>query len=394
MGAPPLEDDVDFQREGGGSVEHGPERFGALEDGADLVNDLPLSVVAEECIVAPILSQYRCLSSLTLHIVTVELDLHAHATALRKYLLHGAGDFASALVGGLCSAAGRMDVHPILPAVLQEAIRGTSCEADPHVEHLSLVVAAAAAAEGRAALLDEHALDGLTQVELQYDVRWPISTVITPKVVECHTTANKLLTHLNQAELALQETWARLRTAEKAARRGDVAVVERLRRLALLHQELAHFVRSAHAHVAEEMEVAWSRLQARLARGTPPDLRALRHQYETYAHEVVQRCLALPATATARAALDEGLQHVLDLRHALRLKRVGADGEPPSKRLARSAQELHHSFQRECRTLVTALHELGAADATHAAGLAARLDFNGFLARKTVWGISAAACRA
>lgn len=419
-GSPDLADSIES-----GSVAFGVDAESVLEDAADLFStarmdhlETPFPVTLSECVSRVVLDRHRVVSRLVVSAMLDHLGAEAHAAAVGKYILCGAGDFASALVEGV-EAAARADAarggwgatsHALRDA-LHAAVKESTAIADPLAARVELRPRApefdaggtrragsSSAGSGSAGGFSEHSARMMDHVEAEYRVEWPVSLLFPSSSRALLADANRATLRGRHASSALREAHARVHEAGRAmASRAAgpraaarAPATRRLRRLALLSSEFRHFARAVEAHAgAKTHGAAASRLAARLrVAGTgsprPSDLYELRDAMMEYARNAHEGCLLADRDAPLRAAVDDALQLALDFRAALR--RCPTDTLLSDGSVYATVQTIHARFKiavrRTCERLREAAADgggaLGGVAPDTAAALLAEIDYNGY----------------
>ena len=400
---------------GGTSLE--PSTFGSTRDDG---LEVPLPVVLRECVEAVVTDRHDVVSRLVVAAMLDHLGVEAHLGAVRRYVLCGAGDFATALVQGLEAAssssaalaararASRMGVAGYgggvgageLRAVLDVAVRETSVFGDPLAQRFEL---APANPPNPDAVFSEHSLSMVDFVRGSYRLEWPVALLLPDVARTRLAAAQRSMLRVRHARLALQEAHDRVheaghvdasslatREGGERGRAGRALALRRLRRLSLLSSEFRHFASAVESQVGGAVHgAAPAALHAALRRaGTrepkPSDLYQLRDAIVAFATDAHDACLLSARDAQLRRSVDEALQLALDFRAAMRRS-------PPDRLLSdggvyAAVQAIHARFKATTGALCGRLREaaadpggaLGGVSPGRASALLARLDFNGF----------------
>ena len=411
---PPAVDEPKAEDTGGTSFE--PSTSPARGDGLEV----PFPVVLRECVEAVVTDRHDVVSRLVVAAMLDHLGVEAHLGAVGRYVLCGAGDFATALVQGLEATssssaalaararASRMGVAGYgggvgageLRTVLDVAVRETSVFGDPLAQRFEL---APAAPPDPDAVFSEHSLGMVDFVRGSYRLEWPVALLLPDVARTRLAAAQRSILRVRHARLALQEAHDRVheaghvdasslatREGGERGRAGRALALRRLRRLSLLSSEFRHFASAVESQVGGAVHgAAPAALHAALRRaGTrepkPSDLYQLRDVIVAYATDAHDACLLSARDAPLRSSVDEALQLALDFRAAMRRS-------PPDRLLSdggvyAAVQAIHARFKATTGALCGRLREaaadpggaLGGVSPERAAALLARLDFNGF----------------
>ena len=379
-----------------------------------------MPVVLRECVEAVVTDRHDVVSRLVVAAMLDHLGVEAHLGAVGRYVLCGAGDFATALVQGLEAAssssaalaararASRMGVAGYgggvgageLRAVLDVAVRETSVFGDPLAQRFEL---APANPPDPDAVFSEHSLGMVDFVRGSYRLEWPVALLLPDVARTRLAAAQRSMLRVRHARLALQEAHDRVheaghvdasslatREGGERGRAGRALALRRLRRLSLLSSEFRHFASAVESQVGGAVHgAAPAALHAALRRaGTrepkPSDLYQLRDAIVAFAADAHDACLLSARDAQLRRSVDEALQLALDFRAAMRRS-------PPDRLLSdggvyAAVQAIHARFKATTGALCGRLREaaadpggaLGGVSPGRASALLARLDFNGF----------------
>ena len=382
--------------------------------------EVPLPVVLRECVEAVVTDRHDVVSRLVVAAMLDHLGVEAHLGAVGRYVLCGAGDFATALVQGLEAAssssaalaararASRMGVAGYgggvgageLRAVLDVAARETSVFGDPLAQRFEL---APANPPDPDAVFSEHSLGMVDFVRGSYRLEWPVALLLPDIARTRLAAAQRSMLRVRHARLALQEAHDRVneaghvdasslatREGGERGRAGRALALRRLRRLSLLSSEFRHFASAVESQVGGAVHgAAPAALHAALRRaGTrepkPSDLYQLRDAIVAYATDAHDACLLSARDAPLRTSVDDALQLALDFRAAMRRS-------PPDRLLSdggvyAAVQAIHARFKAITGALCGRLREaaadpggaLGGGSPERASALLTRLDFNGF----------------
>ena len=401
-----------------------------LKDAVEV--DVPLPVALAACVRRPVLDLHGVMARLVVATMLDHLGVEAHAAAIGRYLLCGAGDFASALVEGLVAsaraeaarstAAGAVGLSPAVEKqrrryradgapssgasasargvddALHRALRESSAANDPLASRLRL--APRSPPSDSSVAFSEHSVGMVDFVEGEYVLEWPVRMLLPEEARWALAAAQRRLLKLRHASLALREAHDRVHEAGnvnvdggRGSLRGSAGralALRRLRRLSLLSSEFRHFVGAVEAHVGGRVHGAAARdLAARLRRPStgeprPADLYELRQALVDHAREVSEACLLSARNQPLVRAVDHTLQLALDFRAAMR--RAPADQLLSDGALYAAVQTLHARFKitvrAVCRQLKDAAADtggaLGGVSPRDAVELLGQLDYNGF----------------
>ena len=197
---------------------------------ATTVSEVPLPVVLRECVEAVVTDRHDVVSRLVVAAMLDHLGVEAHLGAVGRYVLCGAGDFATALVQGLEAAssssaalaararASRMGVAGYgggvgageLRAALDVAARETSVFGDPLAQRFEL---APANPPDPDAVFSEHSLGMVDFVRGSYRLEWPVALLLPDIARTRLAAAQRSMLRVRHARLALQEAHDRVNEA-------------------------------------------------------------------------------------------------------------------------------------------------------------------------------------
>ena len=213
------------------------------------------------------------------------LGVEAHLSAVGRYVLCGAGDFATALVQGLEATASssaalaararasRMGVAGYgggvsareLRAVNEVAARETSVFGDPLAQRFELTPGHP---RDPHAVFSEHSHTMVDFVHGTYRLEWPNSLLLPELAIGKLADAQRSILRVRHARLALQEAHDRVHEAGhvdvsslghrgggERGRAGRALALRRLRRLSLLAAEFGHFMNAIESHVGGAVHV-------------------------------------------------------------------------------------------------------------------------------------------
>lgn len=392
----------------------------ANDDGLDDGLEVPLPVVLRECVEAVVRDRHDVVSRLVVATMLDHLGVEAHLSAVGRYVLCGAGDFATALVQGLEATASssaalaararasRMGVAGYgggvsareLRAVNEVAARETSVFGDPLAQRFELTPGHP---RDPHAVFSEHSHTMVDFVHGTYRLEWPNSLLLPERSIGKLADAQRSILRVRHARLALQEAHDRVHEAGhvdvsslghrgggERGRAGRALALRRLRRLSLLAAEFGHFMNAIESHVggavhgAAGVSLNASLRTPRTNEPKPTDLYELRGAIVSYATDVYDACLLSNRDVPLRFSVDQALQLALDFRAAMRRC-------PPETLLSdggvyAAVQAIHARFKATTRALCGRLREaaadpggaLGGVSPGRAAALLETLDYNGF----------------
>jgi hypothetical protein len=209
-----------------------------LDDGLEV----PLPVVLRECVEAVVRDRHDVVSRLVVATMLDHLGVEAHLSAVGRYVLCGAGDFATALVQGLEATASssaalaararasRMGVAGYgggvsareLRAVNEVAARETSVFGDPLAQRFELTPGHP---RDPHAVFSEHSHTMVDFVHGTYRLEWPNSLLLPERSIGKLADAQRSILRVRHARLALQEAHDRVHEAgtRRCCRRSGIA---------------------------------------------------------------------------------------------------------------------------------------------------------------------------
>jgi Gamma tubulin complex component C-terminal len=330
-------------------------------------HELPLDVLAQECIEAPVLAQCEHIDRVVLAYLTQDRGLLDHLQALRRfYLGFGAGflhDFAGRLYQGLCGnerGTGYCDwrhQHNLSEA-MQASAAATRLDEAQHFAaftYSSVNTAAAASSSSQQqqqqqqrrvlpprSQLDPHSPTALAFVTPRYALPWPLGVVVTRHSTEMYTAVHSALFAAHTCSHRLRELYQALRSAANPTARSSssssttdqqqeqLLVSNRLRRLHVFRHELQHLSACFTAHLATQGESGWSELCSALRSGAVQGgIAALETAHTQYIAAIHRRCfLGQNATSiSVRACVQQFYEVVCSVsRHVARSSSIDSSG--------------------------------------------------------------------
>ncbi|KAL2610928.1 hypothetical protein R1flu_022620 [Riccia fluitans] len=295
--------------------------------------EMPLSVVVDKCIIQEILSQYACVSTLTVRLFQEGLGLQDHYQALRRYFFMQQGDWAVYFVAALCqnrwgpsgNQLRQMEVQGMLEAALQRS----SCEGDKYAERLhvwfrspGLTSSSGAAAQGAtkmavAPFVDCSRLDAFDFISLEYRVDWPLTLVLTNESLLLYNMLFSFLLRIKLAVHALGDIWRRLQALDKSLHKLSHSPEfqqqrSRFRTFQQLRQQIFHLVTTVQRHVESKLLcVVWSKFLQDIQLEVK-DMQELSSMHYSYLEGAANECFLSQDTKGVKGCLESIMQCVLD----------------------------------------------------------------------------------
>ncbi|KAK9836106.1 hypothetical protein WJX81_001865 [Elliptochloris bilobata] len=286
----------------------------------------PLAEVVDVCVLAGVRAQYACSSRACLGLLHGPLGLDELLASLRSFFWLGAGDWATALTAGLCRAAAR--ARPLgalkLQSLLEEALRGSIVEADPHAAALRLEAFAVGARSRTHLFMPDGSPSPLDGVRLHLDIPWPLCIVVPMEAMEAYQEVFNALLRLRHAALVLDQLWTDLVQAPDCAQDLSNGAKQRLRRMWAFRASTAASVGALRAQMAAHLAASGHTLDQRLQGAR--DMVEAREAHMAALADARAACLLTAQAAEPARALTAALQGVLDLRSALRAQKMEACG--------------------------------------------------------------------
>eukprot|EP00898_Chlorokybus_atmophyticus_P002563 jgi/Chlat1/3307/Chrsp22S03464 len=305
------------------------------EDGLPLARtDVPARVAIDAYFSSEILAQYRGVSSCCVALLCDQLRLTDHCAALRRYFFMQAGDFADAFAEMLFTRAAHPGgwINPQtgeISAMLDRAIRASSCSGDEYASFLHVVVHDK---DTPAVPVTADRVNAFDFIGLEYRVGWPLDAVLTPDVFDQYRKLFSFLLSTKVAIFALHDAWTSLQDLERRGRdqmrppsssssSRSSKWARRLRRLHMFRHQLAHFMSILQGYLHTQLlDIPWAAFRRRLAEsrlGGDADVSTLREAHRVYVEDATRRCLLHPEAKAVKAVVDEALQRLLDFRALL-----------------------------------------------------------------------------
>jgi gamma-tubulin complex component 3 len=248
------------------------------------------------------------------HLMETRFHLFDHLSALKKYLLLGAGDFVAVLLESLSSALDRpanTQYRHTLTAQLEHAVRNSNAQYDSPDVLRRL--------DSRMLQLS-HGEIGWDVFTLEYKISPPVDVVVTPWGSEQYLKVFNFLWRVKRVEYALSTTWRKVMTGA----RGVLGAVEdkfgpdwKAARCSMT--EMIHFVNQLQYYILfEVIEASWNELQAAMRKpgSTLDDLIAAHNKYLT---SITQKgLLSSGDNAVAQANFPSQLHELLKTMLAYR----------------------------------------------------------------------------
>jgi gamma-tubulin complex component 3 len=254
---------------------------------------------------------YSKASKHLLEIFYEKYHLMEHLTALKSYLMLGAGDFVDLLMDSLSSRLDRPAISLYrhhLTSDLESAIRGSSAQFDPPDVLRRLDARVNEYSRGEI---------GWDCFALEYRVEAPLNAVLDARAMEGYARLFHHLWRLKRVETALTQGWMRV-TAASRAFEGLPSLDGLWHSCRLAQAEMVHFLRNMQAFCQlEVIECSWAALREITDR-RDGDLDALISAHRTYLDRVVRKILLLgPRKEDSLLRLvQEALSHILAFRAA------------------------------------------------------------------------------
>ncbi|XP_036167152.1 gamma-tubulin complex component 6 isoform X6 [Myotis myotis] len=296
----------------------------ADETAVQLSELLPLPVLMEHSVTAPLAAHVSLVNKAAVDYFFVELRLEAHFEALRHFLLMEDGEFAQSLSDllfeklGAGQTPGELLNPLVLNAVLRKALQYSLHGDSPLAANLSFALKFLPEA------FVPNAPDVLSCLELRYKVDWPLNIVITESCLSRYSGIFSFLLQLKLMMWTLKDVCFHLkRTALVSPAAGSV----QFRQLQLFKHEMQHFVKVIQGYIANQiLHVTWCEFRARLA--TVGDLEEIQRAHAEYLHKAVFRGLLTEKAAPVMNIIHSVFSLVLKFRSQLISQPWGPAGGP------------------------------------------------------------------
>jgi Gamma tubulin complex component C-terminal len=385
-------------------------------------HELPLDVLAQECIEAPVLAQCEHIDRVVLAYLTQDRGLLDHLQALRRfYLGFGAGflhDFAGRLYEGLCGnerGTGYCDwrhQHNLSEA-MQASAAATRLDEAQHFaaftySNVNTAAAAAVAASSSSqqqqrrelpprSQLDPHSPTALAFVTPRYALPWPLGVVVTRHSTEMYTAVHSALFAAHMCSHRLRELYQALRSAANATtnsgstnsttdqQQEQLLMNNRLRRLHVFRHELQHLSACFTAHLATQGESGWSELCSALKSGAVQGgIAALETAHTQYIDAIHRRCFLGQDTTSisVRACVQQFYEVVCSVsRHVARSSSIDSSGSVSGvceEQCFAALMQQQQRFAAVCAQLRAALcaGTVAELDSSHMQALLVRLGYD------------------
>jgi gamma-tubulin complex component 3 len=252
---------------------------------------------------------YKATMARLIHLMESKFHLSEHLTALKKYLLLGAGDFIAVLMESLSSNLDRpanTQYRHTLTAQLEHAVRNSNAQHDSPDVLRRL--------DSRMLELS-HGEIGWDVFTLEYKISPPVDVIVTPHGSKQYLKVFNFLWRVKRVEFALSSTWRRCATGA----RGVLSAVDDKfgpdwKTARCVVAEMIHFVTQLQYYILfEVIESSWTDLQAAMRK---PDstLDDLISAHAAYLNAITRKGLLGSSTADFPGQLHELLKIMLAYR--------------------------------------------------------------------------------
>ncbi|KAL3682125.1 hypothetical protein R1sor_000147 [Riccia sorocarpa] len=310
--------------------------------------EMPLSVVVDKCIIQEILSQYACVSTLTVRLFQEGLGLQDHYQALRRYYFMEQGDWADYFVASLCQnrwgPSGNQLQQMEVQGMLEAALQRSSCEGDEYAERLhvcfhslgatttSAVATRGSAKMALAPFVDCSRLEAFDFISLEYKVDWPLTLVLTNESLLLYNILFSFLIRIKLTVHALADIWRRLQAFDKSLHKLSHTPDfqqqrSRFRTLQQLRQQIFHLVTTVQRYVESKLLfVVWCQFLQDIQLQVK-DMQELSDIHYSYLEAAVNECFLSRNMRGVKGCLDSIMQCVLDFLTHLKGASHRANGE-------------------------------------------------------------------
>ncbi|KAG7386295.1 hypothetical protein PHYPSEUDO_000423 [Phytophthora pseudosyringae] len=212
----------------------------------------------------------------------------------------------------------------------------------------------------------------LNDIELVYDVKWPLGFVITTESLDHYKEMHRFLLHVRLTSVEMREAWGMLRTIR---RQGQLSPVHERMCGGVVHRMQAFLRAFNETFATKVLKTAWSELELALEKATK--LVELRRYHEEYVSVAVRCCFLGRPTLAVRSAFLDVVSAAWSLSGFVRALKRQVTGRASEETRIRALCE---AFDVELRVLVDSLQSVSR-DAERntrdfSEGLLLRLNFN------------------
>jgi gamma-tubulin complex component 3 len=249
---------------------------------------------------------YKATMARLIHLMESKFHLFEHLTALKKYLLLGAGDFIAILMESLSGALDRpanTQYRHTLTAQLEHAVRNSNAQFDSPDVLRRL--------DSRMLELS-HGEIGWDVFTLDYKISPPVDVIVTPHGSKQYLKVFNFLWRVKRVEFALGSTWRRCITGA----RGVLSAVDDVfgkdwKAARCVVAEMIHFVNQLQYYILfEVIESSWTELLAEMRR-PESTLDDLVSAHAAYLNAITRKGLLGSSTADFPGQLHELLKVML-----------------------------------------------------------------------------------
>lgn len=268
-------------------------------------NDLlrqPLTYTIEEKVYSNwIESAYQSASKQLLHLLVKESNLVGHLYSVKHYFFMDQGDF---IVQFMDMAEDELskeinDINPSrLSSLLELCLRTSSMKSDPHHEEvqielmedslltqLSLILSKGTEDEDNA-INDQTNLKGFESVSLNYNVKWPLSLILSQRNIACYQMLYRHLFYCKYVERTLESVWKDNKMAKFYALKAVTGYAEAF----ALRQKMLNFVQNLSYYMT--VEVIEPHFHTFINKvNTFTQLDELSQEHSTFVEECLKDCL-------------------------------------------------------------------------------------------------------
>ncbi|XP_059480141.1 gamma-tubulin complex component 6 [Neocloeon triangulifer] len=288
-------------------------------------------------------TQVRLANQYVLHIFLHDQSILSHFKSLRNFFLLLDGEFASRLTSNLCSDIEQFKDHPqsllnfpSMNCILQNALVGSE---DPNKERLSLSF--------RSVPQKFNVSDAnlLGCIQLQYEVSWPLNSVLTRSVMQHYDQLFTFALSLRRVVWVLDQTFRHLKTCDAAVNKKVLNNSPQHRTLCLHLFEMSAFFKAFHSYILNVAVVQqWPKCEEAIKKVTNLDGLYEVH-YKMFVKSVIYRCLLRKEAAQIQELLNATIRPVLRFytlitAHEWQLKN-GVYSHPQFKNLSQEHKKYH-----------------------------------------------------
>ncbi|CAB3376847.1 Hypothetical predicted protein [Cloeon dipterum] len=254
-------------------------------------------------------TQVQLANQYVLHVFLHDQSILSHFKSLRKYFLLLDGEFATRLTSQLCTEIEHFQDRPgnllnftAMNLILQNALVGSE---DPNKERLSLSFRSI---PSKFNVADSNLLEC---IQLQYEVSWPLNSVLTRHVLQYYDLLFTFVLSLRRVIWVLDQTFRHLKTCDSGVVKKILNNSPQHRTLCQHHFEMSAFFRAFHSYILNVAIVQqWPKCEEAIKKVTSLDgLYEVHHKM--FVRSVIYRCLLRKEAVKIQELLGATIRPVL-----------------------------------------------------------------------------------